>query len=211
MQQFREEPTADAVGSHQNVSWRAPHSGALASPSPSLLKVTLLVLGGSLLITACAQISLRLPISVVPITLQSFAVLLVGAILGSRRGTMAVALYLAQGASGLPVFAEFSFGVHHFAGPTGGYLLGFLPAAWLAGSLVERGWARRFSTAFLGMGVATLLLFLPGLIWLAVYQTLFMEVDQYSLAILLSQGFWPFLPGAVLKATAVTLIIRSRK
>lgn len=209
MQQFREEPTAGTVGSDQNVTWRAPHSGELTTPS--LLKATLLVLGGSLLIAACAQISLRLPISVVPITLQSFAVLLVGSVLGSRRGTLAVALYLVQGASGLPVFAEFSFGVHHFAGPTGGYLLGFLPAAWLAGSFVERGWDRRFSTAFMGMGVATLLLFLPGLIWLAVYQSLFLAVDEFSLAILLSHGFWPFLPGAVLKATAVALILRSRK
>ncbi|MEX2144447.1 MAG: biotin transporter BioY, partial [Anaerolineales bacterium] len=96
----------------------------------ALADLSLIILG-SLLVAAAAQLSL--PLQPVPITGQTFAVLLVGMLLGSRRGALALAAYLAQGVAGLPVFAEAKFGLATVQGPTGGYLLGFIAAAWLVG------------------------------------------------------------------------------
>jgi len=90
-----------------------------------------LILLGSLLVAAFAQLSI--PLQPVPITGQTFAVLLVGMALGSRRGALALTAYLAAGIAGLPVFAEAKFGLATVQGPTGGYLLGFIAAAWLVG------------------------------------------------------------------------------
>ena len=127
----------------------------------------LLVAGGSLLIALSAQ--LRVAIGPVPVTAQTFAVVLVGVLLGSRRGLATVALYLLEGACGLPVFAGGACGVAYMAGPTGGYLLGFLAGAYLAGWLAERGWDRRWATTVAAMTLATAAVFAPGVLWLATF------------------------------------------
>src|SRR5512132_4009477 len=93
--------------------------------------------GASLAIALAAQVAVPLPFTPVPLTLQTLAVLLASAALGMRRGALAVALYLAEGLAGLPVFASFSSGPAPFLGPTGGYLVGFLPAAAIVGALAE--------------------------------------------------------------------------
>jgi biotin transport system substrate-specific component len=127
----------------------------------------LLVLAGSALIALSAQVAVPLPFSPVPVTGQTFAVLLVGAALGATRGTAAVMAYLAEGAAGLPVFAGGLAGPAVLLGPTGGYLLGFLPAAWICGALAERGWDRRVPGTLAAMAAGDLAIFAVGVPWLA--------------------------------------------
>ena len=127
------------------------------------------VAGGSLLIAACAQVAAWLPLSPVPVTAQTFGVLVVGMLLGSRRGAMAAALYLLEGACGLPVFAGGAGGIAWLAGPTGGYLVGFVAAAWLTGRLAERGWDRRAASTAAAMALGDAALLLPGAVWLSAF------------------------------------------
>lgn len=129
----------------------------------------LLVLAGSVLIALCARLTVLLPISPVPITGQTFAVLLLGALLGWRRGLATVGLYLLEGASGLPVFAGGFSGPAYMLGPTGGYMVGFLAGAALTGWLAERGWDRRLGTTAAAMALGSVALFTPGVLWLAAF------------------------------------------
>src|SRR5271170_700941 len=127
-----------------------------------------LVLGGSLVVAMCAHISIPLPGTPVPLTVQNFGVLLVGLLLGSRRGFAALALYLAEGAMGLPVFSPTGpGGIAQLLGPTGGFLLAYPLVAWLAGFVMERG-RKSFARAALGGFLAEVVLFVSGLSWLAV-------------------------------------------
>jgi biotin transport system substrate-specific component len=104
-----------------------------------LLYDFLLVSGASILIAISAQIAIPLPFTPVPLTLQTLVVLAAGVVLGSSRGALAITLYLLEGCAGLPVFSGAASGITHLLGPTGGYLIGFLPAAWLTGFLAEKG------------------------------------------------------------------------
>jgi biotin transport system substrate-specific component len=148
-----------------------------------------LVLGGSLLVALTAQIAVRLPFSPVPITAQTLAVLLVGALLGSRRGAWSMLAYLGQGLIGLPVFATGASGPAYVLGPTGGYLLGFVAAAYLTGWLAERGWDRRIGTALLAMLIGNAAIYALGLPWLSIY------AGTHTLAL----GLLPYLAGDALK------------
>lgn len=157
-----------------------------------------LLAGGSVALALSAQLAFHLPFSPVPITGQTFAVLLVGALLGSVRGGMVVLLYLAEGLSGLPVFAGGGAGPVILLGPTGGYLLGFVPAVIIVGYLAERGWDRRFLTTLAAMTGGTVAIFVCGLTWLAILQI----TDS-----ILTIGLWPFVPGAILKIVAAALLL----
>src|SRR5580692_3781743 len=127
----------------------------------------ILVAGASLLVAACARIAVPLPFTPVPLTMQNFAVLLVGLSLGSKRGFAALALYLAEGAVGLPVFSPTGpGGIAQLLGPTGGFLLAYPLVAWLAGYVMERG-RKNFARAAVGGVLAEVLLFTGGLTWLA--------------------------------------------
>lgn len=150
----------------------------------------ILVLAGSAFIAATAQVWFTLPFSPVPITGQTFGVLFVASLLGRGRGAAAVLLYLAEGAAGLPVFAEMKAGPHILLGPTGGYLAGFVPAAWVCGALAERGFDRTIRGTILSMLLGNVAIFALGLPWLARYVG-----PEHALAL----GFWPFLPGDVVK------------
>jgi biotin transport system substrate-specific component len=167
-----------------------------AFPRAGALRDVLLVAGASLLTAAAAQIAVPVPWSPVPLTAQTFAVLLSGAALGSRRGFASQALYLAQGAAGLPVFAGGMGGAPVFVGPTAGYLLAFPLAAALTGLLCERGWDRRFGTMLAAMliGSAPILLFGAALL------ARFVPAPQVLVA-----GVLPFVPGDIVKATAAAL------
>ena len=127
-----------------------------------------LVVGASLFVALCAQVTLPLPFTPVPLTLQNFGVLLVGLTLGSRRGFAALALYLVEGAVGMPVFNPAGLGgVAQLFGLTGGYLLAYPFVAALAGWIMERGkksFARAAAAGLLAEGV----LFAGGISWLAV-------------------------------------------
>lgn len=159
-------------------------------PSSSLLRSTLLVVAGSLLIAGAAQIQVPLPFSPVPITLQTLAVFLVGASLGAKRGALSVALYLAEGSLGLPFFAGGTAGIAGLLGPRGGYLVGFVAAAGLVGWLVERGADRSFARAAGAFALGQLVIYALGVSWLAQ----FLALEQAVLA-----GVVPFLVGDALK------------
>ena len=111
-----------------------------------------IIVAASLFVAVCARFSLPIPGTPVPLSLQNFAVLLVGLALGSRRGFMALALYLAEGASGLPVFSPIGApGILRFAGPTAGYLIAYPFVAALAGYIFERG-KQTFELVSVAMG-----------------------------------------------------------
>jgi len=127
----------------------------------------IIVLLGSLFLAIAAQVSL--PIHPVPITLQSSAALFVSMIFGARTGAKIIIAYLIEGLCGLPVFANFSFGPQILFGPTGGYLIGFIPAAILTGYLLQSGWAKYRITTFLTALLGTLVLFTTGYLVLAYF------------------------------------------
>lgn len=168
----------------------------LALPRPGILQNALLVAGASLVTSIAAQFAVPVPWSPVPITGQTFAVLLSGAVLGARRGFLAQALYLVEGALGLPVFAAGASGVAVFAGPTAGYLLAFPLAAAITGAMAERGWDRHFSTMMIAMLAGSAPVFVFGLAGLQ----RFLPASG-----LLAAGLYPFLPGDLVKATLAAL------
>lgn len=158
----------------------------------------MLAVAGSALITVCAKI--QVPMWPVPMTMQVFAVLLVGLAYGSRLGLATVALYLAQGAVGLPVFAA-GGGFAYFTGPTGGFLLGFLLAAGAAGWLAERGWGRPALRIFLASIVGIALIYAVGVPWLATFlSTAKGLAADVAFTKAVSAGMTPFLVGDVVKA-----------
>ncbi|HEX3543006.1 MAG TPA: biotin transporter BioY [Candidatus Acidoferrum sp.] len=127
-----------------------------------------LVVGASLFVALCARITIPLPFTPVPLTVQNFGVLLVGLTLGSRRGFAALALYLAEGAVGMPVFNPTGLGgVAQLMGATGGFLLAYPFVAWVAGYVMEHG-RKNFARAALGGLLGEIVLFTSGLAWLAV-------------------------------------------
>src|SRR5271154_4477624 len=127
-----------------------------------------LVVGASLFVALCARITIPLPFTPVPLTMQNLGVLLVGLLLGSRRGFAALVLYLAEGAMGMPVFSPVGpAGIAHLLGPTGGFLLAYPLVAWVAGYVMERG-RKHFARAALGSLLGEVVLFTSGLTWLAI-------------------------------------------
>ncbi len=159
-----------------------------------------LILGGSLLIALSAQVKVPLPFSPVPVTGQTFAVLMIGALLGSRRGSLCALLYIIQGAAGLPVFA-FGGGPAVLAGPTGGYLAGFVLGAYVTGFLAERGWDRRVSTTILAMVLGNLGIYSFGLVWLC----FLMGIGRAVLVV----GLYPFIIGDLLKIVLAAVVLPS--
>src|SRR3989475_2166388 len=122
-----------------------------------------LIIGFSLLTALSAQFVI--PIGPVPITGQTFVVLLTGALLGSRLGAMAMIAYLVEGASGLPFFFGGTGGILHLLGPTGGYLVAFPAAAFITGAFAEHGWDKRLLTAIAAMTIGSVLIILSGWAW----------------------------------------------
>jgi biotin transport system substrate-specific component len=159
--------------------------------STDLGRDALLVLAFSLVTALSAQIAVPLPFSPVPLTGQTFGVLLTGALLGPRLGALAMLLYLADGGLGLPFFAGGAAGPARLLGPTGGYLLSYPLAAWLTGSLAVRGWDRQPLTMLAAMLLGSLAIFALG-------------AAQLSYFVGVHHAFWmgvlPFLPGDALKA-----------
>jgi len=136
--------------------------------APSLVLQTMVVIAASFFIALCARVTLPLPFTPVPLTLQNLGVLLVALALGGRRGFAALALYLAEGAMGMPVFNPTGpGGLAQLMGPTGGYLMMYPLVAYVAGTLAERG-TRTFLRSALAATVAELLLFAGGIGWLIV-------------------------------------------
>ncbi len=155
-------------------------------------RATVLAVCGTLLMTLAAKINV--PFYPVPMTMQTFAVLVIAMSFGKRLGLATVLLYLAEGAAGLPVFAgtpEKGIGLAYMAGPTAGYLVGFVLAASLVAYLAEKGWDRTVVTTILAMTFGTALIFIPGILWLGVLY----GWDKPILA----WGLIPFVSGALFK------------
>jgi len=158
----------------------------------SLLRNTALVICASLVIAVCARVSVPLPFTPVPLTLANFAVLAVGLTLGSRKGFAAAALYLAQGAAGIPVFSPAGpGGIAQLFGPTGGFLLAYPVVAFVAGWLVERG-ANHFGLRVLAAVAAEVVLFASGAAWL-------MAITHASVKQVVFFSVYPFFFGEVAK------------
>ncbi len=155
-----------------------------------------LIVGASVVTALAAQVAVPLPWTPVPLTGQTFAVLLTGAVLGARRAFLAQVLYLLEGAVGLPVFAGGAAGALKLVGPTGGYLLAFPFAAAAVGALSERGWDRRLATMLLAMLLGSAIIFALGLVQLSRF------VPTGSL---FAQGLLPFIPGDLLKSALAAL------
>jgi biotin transporter BioY len=159
-----------------------------------------LIIGGSLFIAASARLKIFLPFSPVPITGQTFAVLMAGTLLGAWRGSLSALLYVIMGVSGLGVFA-LGGGVLVLTGPTGGFLIGFIAAAYITGQLAERGWDRRIATAILAMILGNITLYTFGLLWLCCLM-------GFSRTVLV-MGLYPFIIGDLLKIALAALLLPS--
>jgi biotin transport system substrate-specific component len=161
-------------------------------PGGGLLADVLLVAGGAGFVALAAQVSIDLPFTPVPITGQTFAVVLVGAGLGAVLGLASLGLYLFVGALGAPIYADGTHGWDALTGPTGGYIVGFVLAAGLTGYLAQRRWDRKFSSAVAAMLTGNVVIYLVGLPWLA---------DQIDAGLegTLEAGLYPFVVGDLLK------------
>jgi biotin transport system substrate-specific component len=156
-----------------------------------------LIVGGSLVIGLCAQASIGWP---VPVTGQTFAVLMIGALFGARRGSLCVVAYIAEGTIGLPVFASGRAGPAVLAGPTGGYLAGFIVAAYVTGLLAEKGWDRRIGTAVLAMIFGNIIIYAFGLSRLC---------QIVGINSVLGAGLYPFIGGDLLKIVLAAVLLPS--
>jgi biotin transporter BioY len=157
-----------------------------------------LILAGVVFIGLSAQLAIGLP---VPFTGQTFAVLMIGALYGARLGSLCLVSYVLAGAAGVPVFSNFGSGVLFLSGPTGGYLIGFIAAAYVVGLLAERGWDRRAWTTVLAMIFGNIVLYTFGLLWLFCLMGFSAKV--------LVVGLYPFIIGDILKIALAAVLLPS--
>lgn len=185
---------------------RAPTLIDIAIPGKGILRDVALVVGFSLLVAVFAQIVIRLPFTPVPITGQTLAVLLTGGALGAWRGAASLGLYAIWGSIGIPVFAPGAEAVEgelvHFIFPwagtadpvwslvSGGYIVGFIAAAYVVGRLSERGWDRGWYVT-VAMLIANVLIYVPGLLWLGY------KIGSFDNALVF--GLYPFIAGDLIK------------
>jgi biotin transport system substrate-specific component len=197
---------SQSTGRHPTLITRV----AAESPAVGILAA----LGVTALTAAAAQVSVPLPFTPVPFTLQTLVVLLGGAALGARLGMAAQLTYLALGIAGLPVFAAspaLPQGIGRLFGPTGGYLLCYPLAAFITGALAARGWDRRYVTALLAMTAGLAVIFAGGVLWLAfLAQPLAPDVTgAVGLRRALATGFFPFIPADVIKLVLAAGVLPS--
>lgn len=186
------------------VPARRPVLADAVLPRSSRLTDVALVLSGALVVALLAQVTIPLPI--VPITGQTLAVLVVGAALGARRGAAALGTYMVAGLAGAPVFAGFTGSLAALATPSFGFIIGFIPAAFVAGWIAERAWDRRSLKAFAGFAVASVVPFLVGVPYMAMILNVVLGAG-YDLSGILAVGVVPFLAGGLVKAALAAALI----
>ena len=167
----------------------------------ALIYDAVLIIIGSLVIALFAQIAVGWP---VPITGQTFAVLMIGVLFGSKRGSLAVLTYILEGAAGLAFFAQGKAGITALAGPTGGYLVGFIFAAYIVGLLAERGWDKRIETTILTMIFGNLIIYAFGLGWLFVLASSGKLTDAKGILVV---GLYPFIIGDIIKIAVAAALL----
>lgn len=159
------------------------------------------VLGFAVLTAVSSKFQIYLSFSPVPITLQTAVVMLAGMSLGAKKGALSQVCLIGLALAGLPVFAKALPGYVVLAGPTGGYILGFVLTAWISGAVFERKKNAPFWYQFILLLVASLYIFLPGALWLGMYV-------GFDASRLLWMGVIPFLPGAVAKCALALLVYK---
>ncbi len=164
---------------------------------PSLTSDLLVALSGALILGLSAQLELRLPFTPVPVTAQTFVVLLIGALFGANRGVLTIILYLSSGVLGLPVFSGFGSGLHHILGPTGGYIIGFMGSAYVAGTFMNYGTKQSFFYIFFIMLLSCSVIYIIGVLWLGI---------SLGFKNVLEVGVLPFIPGDILKSAAAAIL-----
>lgn len=167
-------------------------------PEQTLRRDLALVVGFSLFVALCAQIAVPLPFTPVPITGQTFGVLLTGMLLGPRLGALSLLAYLAEGLAGAPVFALGTGGLSHLSGPTGGYLIAFPLAAVATGALATRGWDRHLVTTVLAMLLGNAIIYAIALPWLA---------HWVGASNAIALGMRPFLAGDAIKVLIAAVAV----
>ena len=183
----------------------APHATLITALWPAagktdLLRGTLLALVGTLLLAVAAKI--QIPFWPVPMTMTTFMVLALGAAYGPKLGTATLMLYLAEGAFGLPVFAgtpEKGIGIAYMMGGTGGYLVGYVLAAGAVGWLAKQGWDRNVLTTAAAMLLGSVLIYIPGLLWLG-------ALFGWDKPIL-EWGLYPFIAGDLAKLALASAVL----
>jgi biotin transport system substrate-specific component len=181
--------------------------------SSNLVRNIVLAIAGSLIVAGAAQITV--PMWPVPMTLQTLAVLAIGAAYGARLGAATLGLYALEGAVGLPFFAGGKSGLfdakldYLLPASSMGYVVGFIMAAWLVGKLVESGWANTLLKSALATLAGAVVLYVPGLIWLATWvsTTGVAPEGQTAMQAALSWGLYPFLLGDAVKAVIAGLAV----
>jgi biotin transport system substrate-specific component len=166
-----------------------------------LLRDLVLIVGFAVLVALCGRARFFLPDNPVPITMQTFGVLMTGAALGSWRGTSSLLLFYFVGMAGLPVFQGGGNGWSYVTdSPTGGYLIGFVAAGCVTGFLAERGWSR--GNSLWALLVGSVVLYIPGILWLG-------AKGYVPWGEVLSKGLYPFIPGDLLKMLMVGIVLPS--
>ena len=181
-------------------SIRVPTLATILWNDDSWIRFITLAVAGAGLLTLSAKV--QIPFVPVPMTMQTFVVLVLGMSYGPTLGGSTVLLYLVLGSAGLPVFAgtpEKGIGLAYMIGPTGGYLIGFVLAAMAAGYLAERGWDRKMVPTFLAMLIGNILIYVPGLLWLG-------NVVGWDKPVL-EWGLTPFIFGDLAKIVLAMLVI----
>lgn len=166
---------------------KAENRVSILSSNPIIKEITT-ILSAVFVLAALSRVSI--PLQPIPLTGQTLGLLLIGIMLGRKRALLAVLTYLGMGIIGFPVFAAGGFGLATLIGPTGGYLLGFIPAAFILGFLGEKGWYHKAFSAISALIIGHAIVFAFGLIWLANFT---------GWNTVLAAGFIPFIPGAVIK------------
>lgn len=168
---------------------------SLLSTKPIIKEITT-ILSAVLVLAALSRVSI--PLQPIPVTGQTLGVLIIGIMLGRKRALTAILTYLAMGIVGFPVFANGAFSLATLIGPTGGYLLGFIPAAFVIGFLGDKGWYNKMYTAIAALVLGHAIIFALGLLWLANFT---------GWNAVLATGFIPFVPGAVIKTLVACALI----
>jgi biotin transport system substrate-specific component len=186
----------------------APHrvlADVITRPSSRMRALAVdaaLVLAGVALVALLAKVSV--PMWPVPITGQTLGVILVGAALGPRRGAASLFTYMLVGLAGVPVFAGVAAGPAYVLVPSFGFILGFIPAAFVAGWFAQRAWDRRPLLAFLGFAAASAIPFLVGIPYMAL---ILASTQEITLGYVLQAGLYPFIIGGVIKAAIAAVAI----